>query len=197
MVIIITILTIVLFYGEKRMKQLIFLLFIITSVAHSQEYYYSSGKKIPFTQKPNKFVISISKDVAEDSIKEFLLRNELSTSEKSLKSEYLLVSSFHLDKNQIKNNLISKKLGQDIRNVYSCNGKTSEFSVTDDILIKLKNKSDLTAILLKYNLTNIESKWLGENVYLLSTNHGDEKTTVDISNQIYESGLVECVKIFV
>jgi len=151
-------------------KIILFTLLISSTFVYSQNYYYSSGGKIYITQEQNKYVISMNDSVTEKEVLDFLSQNGLSTSMQSLKSKYIIVESSRFNKEQIRNMVISGNIGKDVTNVYKNDSKTSEFAITENIVIKLKNEADLKILLEKYNLKNIEREWLGEKVYLLKTN---------------------------
>ena len=115
-----------------------------------------------------------------------------SLNEESLTSEHILVENEKLSEIEIKSLESFDEVKQVFRVYQRIGKKRSPFIITNKIVLKVLDKSNINAIETLYNLKRVDKKWLGENVYILSAPEGtEEKQILETANQIYESGLVE------
>ncbi len=185
------------------MKKLaVFLLLVISylvvafsfgfSTSQDRKFYYAYDEKIPLYPKERTIIAKYKEDF-DKTFEELSLQQLSSENSIRWRTGNLLEITFRTDEmeEKIKSFLKSKNMIRSVHSVYTLkNGP--DIIIFDEILLKFKTgitqeqKDDLIA---KYNLAYKESYEIFDILYA-----GDKVDALELSNKIYETGLVEFSK---
>ena len=186
----------------KILLSFLFLTFVITGICGQDYFMYIDGKRYDYKASSDKMLIQFNKEVDFSEVKNTFEKTLMikATDVIRLDDELALVN-MHGTSVEKRNDLIAQ-FGEKEEIAYTspvleCEDGFEVGIISDQLLVRLKKPDDYPVLLKKlklYDIKGIEPYGFDESLYLISVNKSSKRNSMQIANELYESGLFDCAE---